>query len=106
MSKDIKEICVIKLTSGAEIITNAEYDKDVSMYHQTLKLKKPFRFDYIGNDEHGMPRLGFFPYAYSDATAIYMELNGAAIEAYIPEKYIEETLKKEYLEKSSGIILA
>jgi len=106
MSKEIKEICVLKLTSGAEIITNAEYDNDISMYHQTLILGKPFRFDYIGNDEQGMPRLGFFPYVYSDATALHVRLNGGSIESYIPEKYIDETLKKEYLEKSSGIILA
>ena len=103
------EICVLKLTSGAEIITNIEYDSDVGIFYQTATISKPYRFDYIAHNALGephAPQLGFFPYVYSDPEARHLLLNGATIESFIPEINIEQSLKKEYLEKSSGIALA
>jgi len=103
------EICVLKLTSGAEIITNIEYDSDVGIFYQTVIISKPYRFDYISHNALGephAPQLGFFPYVYSDPEARHLQLNGATIESFVPEIHIEQSLKKEYLEKSSGIALA
>jgi len=103
------EICVLKLTSGAEIIAKIEYDADDYMFTQTIIVTKPFRFDYISQNALGephTPQLGFFPYVYSDPEAKHVKMNGATIESYILELYIDDTLKKEYLEKSSGIALA
>ncbi len=103
------EICVLKLTSGAEIIAKIEYDANDYMFSQTIIVSKPFRFDYLSQNSLGephAPQLGFFPYVYSDPEAKHLKMNGATIESYIPEIYIDNTLKKEYLEKSSGIALA
>ena len=100
-----KDIYILKLVSGAEIITNVERVSGDNLFEKVLTISKPFKFAYIGKDVDGIPQLGFTPYVMSDGMCSELTLNGNVIESYIKESHIDSNLKKEYLEKSSTIQL-
>ena len=92
---------IIKLTSSIEIITRLEFtNPNNNIFDQDIILSKPL---VIGVNEQGS--ISFFPYSLSNSMCSTIIMNGKNIESYINEIDIDESFKKEYLEKTSTIQL-
>lgn len=99
-------IYILKLISGTEIMTSLTLTNDnLDVFEQNLVLSKPLAFGNVDTGDINNPRLAFFPYNISNVMCPKIILNGKNIESYITETYIDESLKKEYLEKTSTIAL-